>query len=62
MVGCQSDGVAARPHDPIEAGEQFAERSIEPDQNVLDLVTVGTILVANFVERRETDSQKISEI
>jgi hypothetical protein len=59
VVCGQSDRVATGSDEAIQTGEQFTERSIEPDKDVLNLMAVGTVIVANFVERRETDANEI---
>lgn len=56
-VRCSS--LAAGADESIECCEQDAERAIQPNQHVLHFVTVGTEVVTDFVEGRETDPEKI---
>ena len=59
MVRRERDRVLTGTHQAIETGEEIAKRPIEPEENVLDLVTVRSVIVTHLVECREADRDQV---
>ena len=59
MIRGQGDRVIAWTDLTIQRGEQIPERPIEPHENILNLMAVGTVIVADPVEGRETDGEQL---
>ena len=59
VIGAQPDHVVAATDGRVEVIEERADRPIEADQRILNLVAARTVDVADTVDRREAHAEEI---
>ncbi len=59
VIGAQTDDVVARANARVQVREQRADRAVEPDEHVLNLMTARPVYMADTVCGRKADAEKV---